>query len=45
MNIPAKIGSNGPSGFWRKRLKCEKFTDNRYKVMTIANMTPLGQMS
>ena len=31
-NIPAKFGSNWHSGFRRRSLKCEKFTDDRQRT-------------
>jgi hypothetical protein len=37
-NIPAKFGSNWPSGFRRRRLKCEKFTDDGRQVMAIVQI-------
>jgi hypothetical protein len=37
-NIPAKFGSNWPSGFGRGSLKCEKFTDDGRLVMAIVHL-------
>jgi hypothetical protein len=37
-NIPAKFGSNWPSGFGERSLKCEKLTDDGCQVMAIVPM-------